>query len=87
MEKYIVLTASAKMPGSCWGRYGKVAVIETDGEHMPKQINERHKSVVRIVKTWDKMHIGKTERGAYQQAVREAYALADQLNSSEVALA
>ena len=83
MEKYIVMTASAKMPASCWGHYGKVAVVETDGEHMPKQINKRHKAVVLIVKTWDKQHIGKTDRGAFQQAVKEAYALADKLNGAK----
>jgi hypothetical protein len=36
MEKtkmsYIVMTARAPMPSSCWGKYGRVAVIEMDDD-------------------------------------------------------
>lgn len=42
---YIVMTAAASMPSFCWGSYGKVAVVETDGVNMPKQINPNHKAL------------------------------------------
>ena len=58
MTKFIVMTAQASMPSSCKGRYGRVAVIETNGENMPKQIHPNHKAVKRIVKLWDRLFWG-----------------------------
>jgi hypothetical protein len=78
--KYIVMTASAKMPNSCWGSYGRVAVIETNGT-TPKMISKRARGVVRIVRTWERQHIGRTKRAAFQIACAEAVALAEQLNA------
>lgn len=79
---YVVMTAAAKMPGSCkFGRYGKVAVVETDGYHTPKQIHPRHAAVRSIVAVWDRLNIGHTERCAYRRALAEAEAMAMRFNS------
>lgn len=38
-KRYVVMTAAACMPSSCWGRYRRVAVVEVrDGAEKPKQI-------------------------------------------------
>jgi hypothetical protein len=79
------MTAAAKMPSSLkFGRYGKIAVVETDGINMPKQINPRHKSVKRVVEVWDRLNIGITDRCAFKVALREATAMADRMNGGDV---
>lgn len=77
---FIVMVASAKMPGNCKGPYGKVAVVETTGETMPRMISERARGVVRIVRLWDRQHIGETPAGAFQRAFAAAENLSDHLN-------
>ena len=87
MKKYFtVQTASAKMPANCWGRYGKVAVLElNDGFESSDvtMISERAKAVKRIVALWDKLNIGKTDRCAFAIAEAEAWELCDELNDQE----
>ncbi len=80
MSKYIVMTAASRMPSSCWGRYGKVAVVETDGINLPKQIHPNHAAVVQIVARWDRLFWGKTEKCAFKQALQNAKIMADRLN-------
>lgn len=87
MNKFIVMTAAAPMPSSCKGGYRRVAVVETDGENMPKQIHPNHKSVVRIVTTWEKLNVGTTDRCAYQRALAAANVLAQRLNAEVEATA
>ncbi len=79
--RFVVLTAAACMPSSCWGSYGRVAVIETDGVNYPKQINPTHKAVKRIVYLADKLNKGTTDRCAFRKALIEAKALAAELNA------
>ena len=85
MSAFIVLTASASVPSSYRGQYRRVAVLEVeDGmESPPKMISERARGVIEIVETWERLHVGKTERGAYQQALVDAHALARELNGGE----
>lgn len=80
--RYIVLTAAAKMPSSCWGRYRRIAVVELDGTGVkPAMISERARGVRRIVETWERLHVGKTDRSAYSSAFAEATAKAAALNA------
>ena len=82
MSRYIVMTASAKMPSSCWGKYGRVAVVEVEvSAPRPKMISRRARGVVRIVETWERCFIGTTDRCAFYRAVAEAEELAARLNS------
>jgi hypothetical protein len=78
--RYVVCTSQAKMPQSCWGKYRRVAVIETTDGIVPKMISERARGVVRIVETWERLHVG-GDRSAYAVAMREAADLADRLNA------
>ncbi len=84
MDRFIVMTARACMPGSCFGSYSyrKVAVVEvSDTNTRPKQIHPRHKSVKRIVHLWDRLYAGSTNRCAYSRAYSAATDLAAELNS------
>lgn len=79
--RFIVMTAKAYMPNSCkFGNYRKVAVIETDGVNMPRQIHPNHAAVKRIVWKRDRLNAGKTERSAYYVALAEATRMAAELN-------
>ena len=87
MEKtrFIVMTAAAQMPSSCWGRYRRVAVLETTLPQgaSPKMISDRAKGVKRIVATWEKCNVGTTRHCAYRQALAEAESMADRLNAGK----
>ena len=78
--EFVVMTASECMPSSCWGKYGKVAVVEIEEDADPKMISERARGVVRIVETWRRLNVGTTERCAFQKALAEANELCDKLN-------
>lgn len=83
-SRFIVRVSSAKMPSSCWGQYEHVAVMEVDWS--VKQvcaIDERLRCVRRIVRRWDRRHVGKTERSAASVAYRQACELAKRLNARE----
>jgi|TARA_R100001530_G_scaffold134550_1_gene109635 hypothetical protein len=78
---FITKTATAQMPGSCWGRYGKVAVIEVeDGVEDVAMISDRARGAIRVVEVWDRQFWGKSNRCAFAIAVIEAEALAASLN-------
>ena len=82
---YIVKCSAAKMPVSCWGVYRRVAVLEVMRDWAgaaiyPTLISERAIGVVRIVKTWERLHARGT-RTAYHRALVEAEKLATALNA------
>lgn len=81
LDRFIVMVASAKMPAKCWGRYVRVAVVETDGSGTyPKMISERARGVRRIVATWERCNVGTTEACASEMAQSAAHELARKLN-------
>jgi hypothetical protein len=85
MSRFIIMTASAKMPSSCKGTYRRIAVVETDlpdGEK-PKMISDHAKGVVRIVETWERLNCGKTERSAYARALHEAEVMVASLEAGD----
>lgn len=79
---FIVITAAAKMPSSCWGRYARVAVVELEPGFVgrPAMISERARGVRRVVTTWERCHIGSTPRCAYRRAIAEAEQLCCELS-------
>jgi hypothetical protein len=79
------MTASAKMPSSCKGTYRRIAVVETSlapGE-VPAMISDRAKGVVRIVETWERLHVGKTRRSEYFRALEDAEKLLQRLMAKD----
>jgi hypothetical protein len=77
--EFIVMTASAQMPASCKGRYGKVAVCEVAKGVWPKMISERARGMVRIVSLQQPLHMG-GERSAFAIAKADAERLVKGLN-------
>jgi len=91
MERFIVMDARASMPSSCFGgtNYRRIAVVELDEAYAefndrPAMISERALGVVRLVETWERLHVGKTARGAFQVAMLEAIELCAELNAAPV---
>lgn len=83
LPRFLLMTASAKMPGSCKGVYRRIAIVETDGTGVkPALISERAKGVKRIVKTWEALNVGKTDRSAYAVALAEATDLCAKMNAT-----
>mgnify|MGYP003146662474 CR=1 FL=1 len=81
MTHYITQTATAHMPTNCWGRYGKVGVLEVeDGIDRVSMISDRARGAIRVVEVWDRRNIGTTDRCAFAIACREAAELAAELN-------
>ena len=79
--RFIVMTAAAKVSGAAKrGTYKRIAVVEAEGDTIPAMISERAKGLVRIVQTWERLSVGKTDRCAYAVALVEAGELAALLN-------
>lgn len=88
MTKYIVQTAAETMPGGCWGRYCRVAVLEVDeGIDRASMISPRARGVRRVVATWERCHVGRTSRCASERALAAARELAASLNAAAAAAA
>lgn len=88
---WIVMTSSAHMPSSCWGRYRNVALVQLTQEytarrllptHQPRMISERARGVLRVVHL-GKYSVGKTFRCAYHAARAVAEARASALNAAD----
>ena len=81
----IVYTSSASMPSSCNGHYRKVYVIDVpywlawQKDYKPRAVNA--KEVLRLIRDFGPQSVGKTERCAYQQAIKHATELAYQYNN------
>ena len=83
---YIVMSASATMPATCWGRYRRVAVVQLTQQYTamgwrPAMISRRARGVLRIARDFGPQHTGATTRCAYNRALVQAVALAHTLNN------
>lgn len=81
---YAIITSSAKMPASCWGRYVRLGVVELEPGCTPADVtmlSDRSRAVRRVVQTWERLHSGRTDKDAHSRALREAEALRDRLNT------
>ena len=79
-SEFLVKVSAARMPSSCWGMYARVGVLECDPGAAPKMLSARARGVRRVVATWEKLHVGRTTRCAFQRALAEACAMAARLN-------
>jgi len=80
--EYIVEVRQAKMPTTCWGRYGRVALMEVEAGTKPKMISERARGVVRIVALRDRLFWGKSDDCALWRAYYELLDQASELNGA-----
>jgi hypothetical protein len=85
--KFVVVSSAAAMPNSCWGVYKRIGVLEVaaDADENRLTIDARRKGVIRIVTTWERLNVGRTERCAYQRALAEARELAASLAAAHAA--
>ena len=86
MSMHIVMTSSAKMPSIVRARYRNVAIVQLNQEYTaknlrPKMISDRAVGVLRVHHLGH-FHVGKTERGAYQQALARATETAMRMNAA-----
>ena len=70
-----LLIAAANMGSSCKGVYKRIAILRVD--HHEREIGYVPKTIravrgVEIVRTWERLNVGKTERCAYKVALAEA---------------
>lgn len=87
-HRAIVMEASTTPSANCWGKYKRVAVVVVDADVLrefdrafPACISARARGVVRIVRTWEKLNVGTTDRCAYRRALDDAEELAEQINA------
>lgn len=73
------------MPTNCWGRYNRIAVMEVIKGTIPKSISKRAKGVVQIPFTWEKCHVGKTEKSCFARSLAEANEICAKLNQTKTA--
>lgn len=81
--EFVVRTAAANMPASCWGVYRRVAVIEVVKGTVLLTISTRVRGVKNIVMLWEKCNVDNTARCAYRKALAEAKAMAAELNAKK----
>jgi hypothetical protein len=83
MSKFIIKSSAACMPSSCkWGPYRRVAVLEVeDGVDSVKMISPRARGVIQVVRTWERLFVGKTDRCAYERALAHARSLVSAMAS------
>ena len=84
----IVMDAAACMPTSCWGRYRRVAVVIVECDEggtpiQPRMISTHARGVIRIVRTWERLNVGITDRCAFARAKADAQIVADQINATK----
>jgi hypothetical protein len=73
---YVAMSASA----GC-GQYRRIAVLEVEGpEVTPAMISHRARGVVRIVRRWERLHVGSTPRCAFDRSRAAARELAATLH-------
>lgn len=82
LPRFVVMTASANMPGSCNYPYGRVAVVELEPglTEYPKMISDRAIGVRRIIALEDRRSIGRTRYSAYGRSLARCQDLAEDLN-------
>lgn len=94
IEQFIVMESSAVTPGSWKWRggpkgYRRLAVVKLTPKYAleglkPKMISDRAVGVLLIVREWDRLYQGKTDRSEYAVARKEAEELAAKLNKELV---
>lgn len=85
---YHVIDSNAAMPSSCWGRYKRVAILRVDRHERPADFEPRairNTRGVEIVRSWERLSVGSTERCAYRAALALAHNLADEIRTHEIA--
>jgi hypothetical protein len=84
VPEYIVRTARAKMPGTCFGRYDKVAILrltDPDGP-IPKMISARAINCAEVVVKSGPCFVGRTSKCQFQRTLAEYRRLCQEMNNA-----
>lgn len=90
---WLVMTSSAKMPGTCWGQYRRVALVNVpywlaNQGWRPAMISDRSRGIVTPhgmrsgIIDMGHHNVGKNIRSAYARTVAAAEARAQRLNNT-----
>ena len=84
--KAVAMSACARMPASCRGQYRRAAlvIVDTDVCAIPKMISERARGVVRLIDSTGGLHVGRTEKGAWQRKMTNMERIARIINEYEM---
>lgn len=83
VPRFVALHSRAEMPSSCWysWNYQNVAIMQTNQTKMPQKIQDS--SFAKIIKNWNKLYNGSTERCAFWRKWKYATQLCKELNEME----
>lgn len=71
-SEIVIVIEPACMPSSNkFGRYGKVGLVEVIPGSNPRTISNRASGVIKVLKVFDRLHVGKTNAGAFQRKIEE----------------
>lgn len=85
MKRYEIKVSRAAMPASCWGggSYYRIGILEVEKwAPYPAMISDHARGVIRVVRTWERLYRGTTDRCAFGRAYAEAEALLEELESA-----
>ena len=82
--KYIVMTSQFRNKNSWKWQHPRrnIAIVKTDGIHMPKQIHPNHHAVKEIYQMWPGLYVGSTDKCQFARQLEEAQAICDKLNDT-----
>jgi hypothetical protein len=79
---YTIVVSSARMPSSCRGRYARIGIVRSPvGVPAPTRICTTQ--VHTVVRTWESLHVGKTEACEFERALKAAEAELARLNGGK----
>lgn len=70
---YRILVSSARMPSSCRGRYARIGIVQSP-VNAPAPTRICTTKVHTVVRTWESLHVGKTEACEFERALKAAEA-------------
>lgn len=75
------IISSADTSPSGFGEYRRIGLVELDKsvDKIPTMITQRARGCSRVIETWERLNVGKTNRCAYQRALADALDRLDEM--------
>ena len=76
---FAIISSADTSPG--FGEYRRIGLVELDKsvDTIPVMISQRARGSSRVIETWERLHVGKTNRCAYQRALVDALDRLDEI--------
>ena len=77
---FAIISSSDSAPGG-FGEYRRIALVELDKsvDKIPTMITQRARGCSRVIETWERLNVGKTNRCAYQRSLADALDRLDEM--------